>query len=242
MTVLVPFRPQAVVFDLDGLLLDSEPVWAAAEAEVVESFGHTWRPEMQRLLLGKGPDDAALALAAHLDGLDVTEVKRRLRAASEAHFRGGVPLRPGAARLVGALAGRLPIGVATNSRRVLADLALASAGLAGRFEAVVTADPKVVLAADKVVLPGVGAFPDCMRNLEQGGFVEPILKVIRDGRPFLGICLGLQLLFDSSTELGGAAGLGLIPGGVDRLDTGGLKLPQIGWNTVEWRRPSSLTA
>src|SRR6185369_17826320 len=59
------------------------------------------------------------------------------------------------------------------------------------FEAVVTSDPRAVLEADKVVLPGVGAFRDCMRNLEQGGFVEPILKVIRDGRPFLGICLGL---------------------------------------------------
>ena len=58
-------------------------------------------------------------------------------------------------------------------------------------EAVVTSDPKVVLEADKIVLPGVGAFPDCMRNLETGGFVEPLLRVIREGRPFLGICLGL---------------------------------------------------
>lgn len=62
------------------------------------------------------------------------------------------------------------------------------------YDAVVTADPKVVQEADRIVLPGVGAFPDCMRNLEQGGFVEPLLKVLQDGRPFLGICLGLQLL------------------------------------------------
>jgi len=61
------------------------------------------------------------------------------------------------------------------------------------FAAEVTADPQVLLEADKVVLPGVGAFPDCMRNLEQGGFVDPILRVISEGRPFLGICLGLQV-------------------------------------------------
>src|SRR5512138_786475 len=79
------------------------------------------------------------------------------------------------------------------------------------FDAVVTADPMVVLKADKVVLPGVGAFPDCMRNLEQGGFVEPLLKVIQGGRPFLGICLGLQLLFTESEEFGVHKGLDVIP-------------------------------
>ena len=82
------------------------------------------------------------------------------------------------------------------------------------FEAVVTSDPRVVLEADKVVLPGVGAFRDCMRNLEQGGFVEPILRVVREGRPFLGICLGLQLLFTESEEFGIHKGLGVIPGRV----------------------------
>ena len=110
------------------------------------------------------------------------------------------------------------------------------------FDAVVTADPKVVLDAEKVVLPGVGAFPDCMRNLEQGGFVEPLLKVIREGRPFLGICLGLQLLFTESEEFGIHRGLDVIPGRVVRfpegLREGGeeLKVPHMGWNQLAIRR------
>jgi glutamine amidotransferase len=116
------------------------------------------------------------------------------------------------------------------------------------FEAVVTADPKVVLAADKIVLPGVGAFPDCMRNLEQGGFVEPILRVIREGRPFLGICLGLQLLFTESEEFGVHKGLDVIPGRVVRFPEGmeddgeELKVPHMGWNQLSIkRRPPAFT-
>jgi glutamine amidotransferase len=114
------------------------------------------------------------------------------------------------------------------------------------FEAVVTSDPRVVLEAAKVVLPGVGAFRDCMRNLEQGGFVEPILKVIRDGRPFLGICLGLQLLFTESEEFGLHKGLDIIPGRVTRfpegLTEGGQKLavPHMGWNQISFKTPSPL--
>ena len=110
------------------------------------------------------------------------------------------------------------------------------------FDAVVTADPKVVLEADKVVLPGVGAFPDCMRNLEQGGFVEPILRVIREGRPFLGICLGLQLLFTESEEFGIHQGLNVIPGRVVRFPEGmaeggeELKVPHMGWNQLSIKR------
>ena len=112
-------------------------------------------------------------------------------------------------------------------------------------EAVVTADPKVVLEAEKVVLPGVGAFPDCMRNLEQGGFIEPLLRVIREGRPFLGICLGLQLLFTESEEFGVHKGLDVIPGRVARFPEGmteqgeALKVPHMGWNQLAVkRRPS----
>ncbi len=110
------------------------------------------------------------------------------------------------------------------------------------YEAVVTGDPRVVLEADRVVLPGVGAFPDCMRNLEQGGFVEPILKVLRDGRPFLGICLGLQLLFTESEEFGVHKGLDVIPGRVVRFPEGmtedeeELKVPHMGWNQVSIKR------
>jgi imidazole glycerol-phosphate synthase subunit HisH len=115
------------------------------------------------------------------------------------------------------------------------------------FDAVVTADPRVVLEADKVVLPGVGAFPDCMRNLERGGFVEPLLKVLQDGRPFLGICLGLQLLFTESEEFGVHKGLNVIPGRVVRFPEGmteggeELKVPHMGWNQVSIkRRPPAL--
>ncbi len=109
-------------------------------------------------------------------------------------------------------------------------------------EAVVTGDPKVVLEAERIVLPGVGAFPDCMRNLEQGGFVEPILKVLSDGRPFLGICLGLQLLFTESEEFGIHKGLNVIPGRVVRFPEGmsegeeELKVPHMGWNQLSIKR------
>lgn len=109
-------------------------------------------------------------------------------------------------------------------------------------EAVITADPRLVLEADKVVLPGVGAFRDCMHNLEQAGFVEPILKVVSDGRPFLGICVGMQLLFDDSVEFGLYRGLGLIPGHVLRFPEGmreggeELKVPHMGWNQLGFRR------
>jgi len=116
------------------------------------------------------------------------------------------------------------------------------------FDAVVTADPKVVLAADKVVLPGVGAFRDCIRNLEEGGFIEPILRVIREGRPFLGICLGLQLLFSESEEFGLHKGLDVIPGRVVRFPEGmvengeKLAVPHMGWNQLSVRSPSPLLA
>jgi glutamine amidotransferase len=115
-------------------------------------------------------------------------------------------------------------------------------------EAIVTADPKVVLEADKVVLPGVGAFRDCMRNLEEGGFVEPILKVIEDGRPFLGICVGMQLLLTDSVEFGLYQGLNVIPGHVLRFPDGmvengeALKVPHMGWNQLSIRRPAPILA
>ena len=109
-------------------------------------------------------------------------------------------------------------------------------------EAVITDDPQVVLQAERVVLPGVGAFRDCMHNLEQGGFVEPILKIISDGRPFLGICVGMQLLFTDSVEFGLYSGLNVIPGHVlrfpDQMTVAGekLKVPQMGWNQLSFKR------
>ena len=107
--------------------------------------------------------------------------------------------------------------------------------------AAVTADHDELRAADGLVLPGVGAFPQAMRNLDALGLPELIHEQVSDGVPLLGICLGMQLLFDSSDELGGALGLGLIPGEVARLQTSGLRIPHIGWNEVRFERASPLT-
>lgn len=113
-------------------------------------------------------------------------------------------------------------------------------------EAVVTSDPRQLLQAERIVLPGVGAFRDCIRNLEQGGFVEPILSVIAEGRPFLGICLGLQLLFSGSEEFGLHKGLGIIPGRVVRFPDGmteageKLPVPHMGWNQINLHGDSPL--
>lgn len=114
------------------------------------------------------------------------------------------------------------------------------------FAAEVTADPARLLAAEKIVLPGVGAFRDCIHNLEQGGFVEPILQVIAEGRPFLGICLGLQLLFSESEEFGLHKGLGVIPGRVVRFPEGmqeqgeKLPVPHMGWNQISLKAETPL--
>lgn len=99
--------------------------------------------------------------------------------------------------------------------------------------ALVTQDPDEVRKASALVLPGVGAFPECMKNLTKFGLIESLLEFIRSGRPFLGICLGLQLLFDESEEFGVHEGLKVIPGRVKEFDrTMGLKVPHMGWNQV----------
>jgi len=98
----------------------------------------------------------------------------------------------------------------------------------------ITRDPKVVAKADKLVLPGVGAFKDCMENLRSYGLIEPIREFIASGRPFLGICLGMQLLMDESEEGGKHHGLGIIPGKVLRFSSeSGLKVPHMGWNQLK---------
>ncbi len=94
----------------------------------------------------------------------------------------------------------------------------------------ITNSPAVLDAADGVVMPGVGAFDDCVHGLEKSGLIEPIKQLITDGKPFLGICLGLQMLFAGSEE-GQRDGLGLLPGRVVRFRHE-LKVPQIGWNQV----------
>jgi glutamine amidotransferase len=100
----------------------------------------------------------------------------------------------------------------------------------------ITSDPNAVAEADRLVLPGVGAFGDAMRELSARGLVEPIVAHVRADRPFFGICMGLQLLFETGLEGGRHAGLGLLPGDVARFDlTTGLKVPHMGWNTVSWR-------
>jgi glutamine amidotransferase len=111
-------------------------------------------------------------------------------------------------------------------------------------EAVVTREPHTILDASKVVLPGVGAFPDCMRNLEEFGLIDAVQKSIRSGKPFLGICLGLQLLFTESEEFGISKGLDIIKGRVIRFkgpEFKGLKIPHMGWNSLAIkRRPPAL--
>jgi imidazole glycerol-phosphate synthase subunit HisH len=104
-----------------------------------------------------------------------------------------------------------------------------------------TSDRDEVAAADAIVLPGVGAFPEAMRRLHGLRLTDTIRERAAAGVPLLGICLGMQLLFDSSDEHEGAAGLGLLPGTVTRLDAPGLKVPHIGWNEVTFERPSTLT-
>lgn len=103
--------------------------------------------------------------------------------------------------------------------------------------ATITSDPAEVAAADKLVLPGVGAFPDAMAELTRRGLVEPIHEAIAAGKPFLGICLGLQLLFEVGYEGGECAGLGVLPGKVVRFELAPpLKVPHMGWNRVTIRQ------
>ncbi len=107
--------------------------------------------------------------------------------------------------------------------------------------AFVSRNPEEVRKAERLVLPGVGAFPQCMANLTELSLIDPILEFIRSGRPFLGICLGLQLLFDQSDEFGVHEGLKLIPGRVTGFNRNmGLKIPHMGWNEVLFRKESRL--
>jgi len=104
---------------------------------------------------------------------------------------------------------------------------------------ILTDDPKVIARADGLVVPGQGSAVDAMRNLERLGLAEPLKEYVSSGRPFLGVCLGEQVIFESSDEGAGVTCLGLIPGRVRRLP-GGQKVPQIGWNTVRIRRAHPL--
>lgn len=107
------------------------------------------------------------------------------------------------------------------------------------FEAVIIEDPGQGENASHLVLPGDAAFGDAMRNLRQGGWVETILRSIEQGKPFLGICVGLQMMFSESEERGHYQGLDLLPGKVVHFPTSE-RVPQIGWNQISIKRPAEI--
>ena len=108
-------------------------------------------------------------------------------------------------------------------------------------EVVITRDRDTILEADKVILPGVGAFGDAMGKLREYGLEEVIREVTRRGTPFLGICLGLQLLFERSEESPGVKGLGILKGEIVRIpDSPGLKIPHMGWNSLDFPKKGRL--
>lgn len=106
----------------------------------------------------------------------------------------------------------------------------------------VTSDPAAILGAAKVVLPGVGAFGDCMANLKEYGLADVVRKVADRGTPLLGICVGLQIMFEGSEEDPGVAGLGIFPGMVRKIAASGLKIPHMGWNSLGMAAASPLFA
>ena len=108
-------------------------------------------------------------------------------------------------------------------------------------EARITPDPDRAAAAPGVILPGVGAFPKAMARVRELGHDQLIRRRVEEGRPVLGICLGMQLLFEASSENEGDRGVGVLPGSVEPLAADGLKVPHIGWSPVRWAHDSELT-
>jgi glutamine amidotransferase len=108
-------------------------------------------------------------------------------------------------------------------------------------ECIVTRDKEKLLKADKIILPGVGAFGDAMEKLHKFGLVDVIHKLVKENKPFLGICLGLQLMFESSEEGPGVKGLGLLPGKIVKFpEKEGFKIPHMGWNSIDVKEESRL--
>ena len=108
-------------------------------------------------------------------------------------------------------------------------------------ECIVTRDKEKLLKADKIILPGVGAFGDAMEKLHKFGLVDVIHKLVKENKPFLGICLGLQLMFESSEEGPGVKGLGLLPGNIVKFpEKEGFKIPHMGWNSIDVKEGSRL--
>lgn len=111
-----------------------------------------------------------------------------------------------------------------------------------QIEHKITADPAELHKADGIILPGVGAFRDAMTMLNSSGFTEAIKEQVAAGKPLLGICLGMQMLFEKGYEFGETDGLGLIPGCVQLIDGGGLKIPHMGWNDLTVLHDCALSA
>ncbi len=108
-------------------------------------------------------------------------------------------------------------------------------------DSIVTGNREEILNADKIILPGVGAFGDAMKCLEESGLVETVKEVAKSGKPFLGICLGLHLLFEESEETPGVKGLGIFKGKVVQIpDNGSLKIPHMGWNSIKVTKDSKI--
>jgi glutamine amidotransferase len=135
------------------------------------------------------------------------------------------------------------IAIVDYGRGNLYSLSRAIEAIGGRC--LVTDRPEQIAGAEAVILPGVGAFADAVAGLEERGLTAVLAAVAREGTPLLGICLGMQLLFEASSEFGSSRGLGLIPGRVDRLPqapdgSAGLRIPNVGWRRVERRGNSAL--
>ena len=104
----------------------------------------------------------------------------------------------------------------------------------------ITSDHEKILGADAVILPGVGAFGDCMSSLNESGLVDTVIKAAKSGKPFLGICLGLQLMFEESEEAPGVKGLGIFKGKIVKIPDHGLKIPHMGWNNITLAKESKI--
>jgi glutamine amidotransferase len=134
----------------------------------------------------------------------------------------------------------LRIAVVDYGMGNLRSVAKALEHVAPGAEVLITADPAAIRSAERVVVPGQGAMPDCMRQLAASGAREAVVEAA-GAKPFLGICIGLQMLFERGEE-GDTRGLGLLPGNVPRFRVSGLKIPHMGWNEVLQRRPHALWA
>ena len=107
-------------------------------------------------------------------------------------------------------------------------------------DVVLTSDAKVIEKADKIVLPGVGAFGDCMKNFEQSGLKNSVLEAIEQGKPVMGICVGEQIMFEGSEESPEVKGLGIFKGMVKKINAPGLKIPHMGWNSITVNKNSRI--